>query len=143
MFLDAELAPSGWAPVFARHVDARGDRAAAPSGINPGLLSCLLPACLLINFLDVASTMAGLLASPDIREQNAFAQTFLSHCGLIGGIAALSLVKLGAPLALYLILRTGRSWYRGALFLGLCINTSAVLCAVANNCGVFFALRGN
>jgi hypothetical protein len=139
--LDPDFGRSGWVPVFARHIGAMQEQPAASRGINPSILSALFPACLFINFLDVASTAAGLIASPCIREQNSFAQSFLSHCGLSGGIAALSLVKMGVPLCLYLLLREGRPWYRGAFFIGLCINTSAVLCAVANNCGVFFAMR--
>jgi hypothetical protein len=139
--LDPEAARYGWVPVFARHIGAMRDQEAASRGINPSILSVLFPACMIINFLDVASTAAGLLASPGVREQNYLAQSILSRLGFIGGIAALSLIKMGIPLGLYLFLRQGRPWYRGAFFIGLCINTSAVLCAVANNCGVFFAMR--
>ncbi len=112
-------------------------------GLNPSIVAASLFACLVVNFLDLASTAAGLLITPDIQEQNLFARVFLIHYGIVVGIIMVSLVKLGIPLILYLLLRERRPWYRGAFFLGLCINTAAVLFAVANNCGVFFVLHGN
>ena len=137
--LEPEFTP-GWVPVFARHAGAARGRG-ADAGINPAVISALLLACLAVNFLDIVTTLGGLLMSPDIQERNPFAQGFLFHYGIAGGIALLALVKLGMPLAVFVLLRQGRSWYRSAFFAGLCINTTAVLCAVANNCGVFFAAR--